>query len=143
MGVLLQHHNAHDNFTQISNVLLRDSRISMKARGVLCQVRSHTAGWVTSERHLVTTSKEGRTAIRSALAELEEHGYLHRETIRNDDGTIKGSTWHTTDDPLNSPIPVFKSPRSGFQTVGNETLKNTNKQEHQHFNNTTLVADQH
>lgn len=123
MATYVHHHQVFDNFAQISNFLLRDRNITHKARGVMCQILSHKAGWVSSEQHLVSTSKEGRTSIRSALAELEKYGYLVREVMRNEDGTVAGSRWHTTGDPVSHPLPMFKAPLSENQTLDNATLK--------------------
>lgn len=110
MSILIKKHNPVDNFVQISNYAARTDVISHKARGILVQLHSHVEGWVTSQKHLISASKEGRVAISSGLAELEEHGFLRREILRNEDGTIRGSRWHLTDDPINHPIQVQETP---------------------------------
>lgn len=90
---------AGDHFTQISNALFRDRRISAKAKGIFGLISTHRAGWrltvVDMARHL----KEGRDAIYSALKELETHGYLTREQERRGDGTLGEMTYAITDVP--------------------------------------------
>ncbi len=67
-----------DEFTQVPNHILRDPRISFKAKGLLCTLLSNQSGkWVS---YLTTLQKfsntEGLTSLRSGLKELEEAGYL-------------------------------------------------------------------
>lgn len=77
------------NFTTLSNVVINDSRLSFRARGVLLNLLSKPASWRTRSIALAAQSpREGRDAIRTAMRELEEHGYLTRERVQNPDGTF-------------------------------------------------------
>lgn len=76
-----------DNYAQIHNAALADGRLSFKARGVLAYMLSRPPGWTTSSERLAAGGKDGDTAIRSALKELEKLGYLRRLKHRNEDGT--------------------------------------------------------
>jgi len=71
------------NLTQASNRLLRNPGITHKAKGVLCLLLSNKEGWTPCITSLCEMSKEGESAIRSALRELEEHGYLLRLKYRD------------------------------------------------------------
>lgn len=64
------------------NAWARDGRLSLRARGLLMLLLSHRSGWDVTLSSLVRENPEGREAIRSAIAELEEHGYLVREQTR-------------------------------------------------------------
>lgn len=77
---------ASDNFAQIANTILQDERLSYRARGVAASMLSRPPGWTTSSERLAQAGKEGREAVRSALRELEEHGYLIRTKARDDKG---------------------------------------------------------
>jgi hypothetical protein len=61
-----------DRFTIISNELLNDNRITDKALGTLVRLLSKPDNWNLNINHLVKTGKQGRTAIRSSIAELEK-----------------------------------------------------------------------
>jgi hypothetical protein len=64
------------NYTVISNKLLRDKNLSLKAVGLLSRVLSLPENWNYSVSGLVSICKENRSAIESTLKELQSHGYL-------------------------------------------------------------------
>lgn len=76
------------NFTVMSNVGLRDERLSFKARGVLAYLLSMPDNWKVSDRHLATIGPDGRHLVQAALKELEECGYLVRERRHTKGGTF-------------------------------------------------------
>lgn len=81
------------NYTCISNQSIRDNRLSFKARGLHHLLLSYPDGWVINRDHLSSdeiSTKDGRTAVASALLELEELGYLVRTRTRNENGQITG-----------------------------------------------------
>lgn len=92
-------------FAQIPNRILRDDRLSYKARGVLGVLLSHRHGFETTLASLCT-SRDGRSAVRAAVKELEEVGYLVRERRRcSKTGRIEGFDW-TLCDPGDMDNPV-------------------------------------
>ena len=84
MAVMRIHKNK--NYTVISNVHLRDKRLSLKAKGLLTLMLSLPEDWDYSVEGLSSICKENRTAIQSALKELEEWHYLKRTKERNEKG---------------------------------------------------------
>jgi hypothetical protein len=74
----------------IHNAAVEDGRMTAKARGVLVYLLSRPVGWSTSSDKLARSEafqREGRDAIREALKELEEFGYLVRNRSQKPDGT--------------------------------------------------------
>ena len=87
MAVMRIHKNR--NYTVISNVHLRDKRMSLKAKGLLTLMLSLPDDWDYSVDGLCSICKENRTAIQSALRELEVCRYLKRTKERNDKGQFE------------------------------------------------------
>ena len=66
--------------------LIRDSRISYRALGVLTRLLSNADNFRMSSTALAHERKEGREAVRAALRELEAAGYIMREKLQNSRG---------------------------------------------------------
>ena len=69
------------NYTVMSNYHLRDTRLTLKAIGLLSKMLSLTDEWDYTTRGLAAICKEGVDAIGAALKELESHGYLVRRQL--------------------------------------------------------------
>jgi hypothetical protein len=107
MPLIRGHHTFDDHFTQIPNDWVRDSRLSLKAIGLLTQLMSHRPGWNMSVSSLARFNKTGVDTIKSAVKELELLGYLTRsgKQEHNEDGTFADYVW-TTADPFQNPATV-------------------------------------
>jgi hypothetical protein len=75
-------------FTVIPNQVLQDSRLSLRARGLLAELLSRSDGYRTDIRKLAQRNPEGRESIAAALRELESFGYLRRITTRLPGGQL-------------------------------------------------------
>jgi len=132
MPLIRGHHTFDDHFTQIPNDWVRDSRLSLKAIGLLTQLMSHRPGWNMSISSLARFNKTGVDTIKSAVKELELLGYLSRSEKQehNEDGTFADYLW-TTADPFQNPDTVKSV--SGKQDTKKNILKEEqpikNKQE--------------
>lgn len=71
------------DFVQIPNAWMRDKRLSRRARGLLAELMTHEPGWKTSMEQLIAGGPEGRDAIRAAIKELENAGYLRRARTKS------------------------------------------------------------
>lgn len=81
------------DFTQIPNGLLRDKRLSFKARGIMAMILTHHDGWDVSQEWIAQQGTEGREAVASAFRELEQLGYCAHGEHRNEQGRIIGHVW--------------------------------------------------
>ena len=84
----------NSNYTVMANYHLRDKRLSLKAKGLLSVMISLPAEWDYTLAGLAYISKEGVSAIRAAIQELEENGYVTRARLRNEAGQL-GDTEYT------------------------------------------------
>ena len=123
MPLIRGYHEFDDQFAQIPNAWLRDSRLSLKAIGLLAQILSHSPGWAMSIVSLAGQNQVGKDQIRSAIAELEKFGYLKREQTRDESNRFAETIW-TPSDPAGFPSSAF--PTSGNPTVKNNNIKKTN-----------------
>lgn len=73
-------------YVVMNNKFLRNKEMSLKAKGLLALCLSLPETWDYSLNGLVAICKENITSIRSGLKELEEHGHLKRNKLKNDKG---------------------------------------------------------
>ena len=132
MPLIRGHHSFDDQFAQIPNSWLRDSRLSLKAIGLLAQIMTHVPGWNMSINSLADRNSVGRDQIRTAIAELEKFGYLTREQSR-EDGKFSETIWRTSD-PIEKPL-------SENSTTVNPTTKNTIPKKNNLKNNERILSD--
>ncbi len=132
MPLIRGHHSFDDQFAQIPNAWLRDSRLSLKAIGLLAQIMTHVPGWNMSINSLASRNNVGKDQIRTAIAELEEFGYLTREQSR-EEGKFAETIWKTSD-PSDKPL-------SDNPTTENPTIKNTIPKEDQIKNNERTLSE--
>ena len=76
------------DYTVMSNHHLRDTSLSLKAKGLLSLMLSLPDDWNFNMRGLSSICKEGLEAIGSALKELEKAGYMVRNQLRGANGRI-------------------------------------------------------
>jgi hypothetical protein len=77
-------------FTTMSNYHFKDRRLSLKAKGLLSMMLSFADDWQYSLNGLAAMNKEGLTAIRATVQELEDYGYLVRRRLRSEQGRLSG-----------------------------------------------------
>lgn len=72
------------NYTVMSNYHFKEKDMSLKAKGLLSLMLSLPANWDYSIAGLVAICKENETAIKSALKELQQFGYVKIDKIMPD-----------------------------------------------------------
>jgi len=108
------------NYTTISNVILRDKRLSLKAKGLLVTVMGLPDTWDFTVQGIATTLKEGRDAITGAIAELIEFDYCTRVDERDADGKFIGIDYTFHEAPILSVVePITENPITDNPPTGN------------------------
>ncbi|QEU83397.1 hypothetical protein [Streptomyces viridosporus] len=108
---------AADQFTQIANGLFRDARLSFRAKGLFGYISTHATGWQVTVADLVSVGPDGRNAVRVALSELQQHGYLIREQLRHADGTLGEIVYSITDCPAATDVGRARAADAAFVSV--------------------------
>ncbi len=88
------------DFTVVPNILLRDTRLSYKAKGIFLQIISVPETWEFSVAGLAALAKESRTAIKSGIEELVACGYLEWLKFTNTQGIFSVEVNVFLPDPL-------------------------------------------
>lgn len=123
-----------NKFTVISNNEVQDKRLSWKARGIFSYLWSMPDNWDFYETEVAKHAPDGRDSLRSGLMELEEHGYLKRERVRNK-GQFGGTAWIITDNPTpktENQTPMLENPTQGSPMSENPTQENPTLQNKYH-----------
>lgn len=100
-------------FTVISNELMRDRRLSLKAKGLQALVLSLPPDWDMTIEGLSSICLECSDTISSILKELEAAGYLSRYRERNSNGRYGQMHYTFFQKPLNS-RPIRDRPDRNF-----------------------------
>ena len=119
-----------NNFTIIPNSLLKDKRLSLKAKGLLCQLLSFPESWDYSISGLSQVTGEGKTSIRSALDCLDKAGYVERKFIRDESGKFLKQEWTIYEmSKLDTNLPESGFPPADNPSTGNGHNKELTNQE--------------
>lgn len=107
-------------FTTVDNVVLNDTNLSWKAKGLFVYLWSQSDEWDFYESEVVKHSTDKVGSLKSGLKELEQQGYLKRKRTRDEKGKFIGNKWILSDNPM------FKNPTLDNPMLENHTLTNTN-----------------
>lgn len=92
-----------DNYTQVSNTLIRDRRVTPKAKGVAVWLLSHSTEYRFTTDAIAEHLGVGVDQVKSAIRELETYGYLERVVLR-EGGRHAGMEYLLDDDPQVSTV---------------------------------------
>lgn len=111
------------SYTVMANHHLRDERLSLKSKGLLSLILSLPDDWRISIEGMTQFSADGKDAIRSAIRELTDAGYITRAQTHSEAGTFSGYDYIVHESPAASPSSGF--PTMEKPTTENPTLRNT------------------
>ena len=116
------------SYTVMANHHLRDERLSLKSKGLLSLILSLPDDWRISIEGMTQFSADGKDAIRSAIRELTDAGYITRAQTHSEAGTFSGYDYIVHETPAASPssgFPTMENPTTGNPTTENPTQRNT------------------
>ena len=125
----------HD-YTVMSNHHLKNRALSLKAKGLLSLMLSLPDDWDYTLQGLAHISLEKVDAIRKAITELENEGYITHTRERDEQGRLRGTEYIIREQPisekptLEKPTlekPTLEKPTLGKPTLENPTQLNNNK----------------
>lgn len=79
-------HNVDRDFTIAPNIIFKDNRLSLKAKGLWLQILSLPENWEFSVKGLSKLAKDNETSISTAIKELIDGKYLKWERKNGADG---------------------------------------------------------
>nr|DAP08741.1 MAG TPA: replisome organizer protein [Caudoviricetes sp.] len=129
---IIHHFDYQHSFTMVPNQILRDSRLSWGARGLMSFIVSQKPGHSLSRQELIDASPMGRMGVKSLIDELQELGYL--EISQSREGGKFGSSIMVAklpgvshSEPLSGlPIAVEPSTVSLHTPLNTKVINNTN-----------------
>ena len=74
--------------------------LTLKAKGLLSLMLSLPDDWNYNMQGLATLSRDGIDSVRSAIKELEHHGYVERHRLRNEYGFYGDTEYIIREVPL-------------------------------------------
>lgn len=110
------------DFTIMSNHHLRNVALSLKAKGLLSLMLSLPENWDYTTRGLARICKDGVDSIGAAIKELEKHGYLTRQRIRDSHGRLGDIEYTIHEQPIATPAP-FSPKRENPEQVNPRQVK--------------------
>ena len=120
------------DYTVMSNHHLRNTNLSLKAKGLLSLMLSLPEEWDYTTKGLARICKDGVDSICAGVRELEEQGYVIRERVRNPNGQL-GSIEYTILEQPRPPErekperenPVLDNPEQALPVSGEPGQGNT------------------
>ncbi|QOV18544.1 helix-turn-helix domain-containing protein [Blautia liquoris] len=145
------------DYTVMANHHLRNTELSLKAKGLLSLMLSLPENWDYTTKGLSLICKDGIDSINATVKELEAHGYITRRRIRNEKGQLTTTEYTIFEQPqspdsadippkrenpiLDNPMlenPILEKPEQGEPILGNPHQLNTYKSNTDLLNNDIL-----
>ena len=119
------------DYTVMSNHHLRDKSLSLKAKGLLSLMLSLPEGWDYTTKGLARICKDGVDSICAGVRELEEHGYVIRQRVRNPNGQFGAIEYTILEQPRppepekpERENPVLDNPEQALPVLGEPEQEN-------------------
>lgn len=111
------------DYTVMSNHHLRNTDLSLKAKGLLSLMLSLPENWDYTTKGLACICKDGIDSINSGVKELETNGYVIRRRLRNEKGQLTTTEYTIFEQPQSLDI-IDTPPKEGNPILDNPILDN-------------------
>ena len=141
-------------YTVMSNHHLRNHTLSLKAKGLLSQMLSLPEDWDYTLKGLAQINRESIDAIREAVRELEQAGYITRSRERDARGCLRGTIYTIYEQPQTQPEPekpaqavpalvqpTLEKPLLDSPALENPTQLNTKRKNKERQNTDPSITD--
>ncbi len=141
-------------YTVMSNHHLRNHMLSLKAKGLLSQMLSLPEDWDYTLKGLAQINRESIDAIREAVRELEQAGYITRSRERDARGCLRGTIYTIYEQPQTQPEPekpaqavpalvqpTLEKPMLDSPALENPTQLNTKRKNKERQNTDPSITD--
>jgi len=121
------------DYTVMSNHHLRNTELSLKAKGLLSLMLSLPENWDYTTKGLSFICKDGIDSINGGIRELEANGYVIRKRLRNEKGQLTITEYtifeqpqppNTNDIPPKGENPILGNPIQEIPVQGKPILEN-------------------
>ena len=89
-----------EDFTCVHNAFIRDTELSIAAKGLLLVMLSLPDNWNFSIVGLQSILPDGKDRVRTTLKDLEKKGYLRRNRICDEKGIVTDWEYCFSDEPI-------------------------------------------
>ena len=141
-------------YTVMSNHHLRNHTLSLKAKGLLTQMLSLPEDWDYTLKGLAQINRESIDAIREAVRELEQAGYITLSRERDARGCLRGTIYTIYEQPQTQPEPekpaqavpalvqpTLEKPMLDSPALENPTQLNTKRKNKERQNTDPSITD--
>lgn len=91
------------NFTVMSNMHLKDKRLSFKSKGLLSVIFSLPPDWKYTLTGFAKIAADGVESVKSTVKELEKYGYVSRRQTRDERGRMSVNEYLVYENPRENP----------------------------------------
>ena len=139
------------DYTVMSNHHLRNKNLSLKSKGLLSQMLSLPDDWDYTLKGLAAINKESVDAIRTAIWELEDAGYVVRTRVRDERGCLRGCDYYVYEYPQTpssgsggsaEPVPPMLEPLASDSAVLENPMQLNKEIQNKEKQNTDLILSE-
>lgn len=135
MATYFVRHKKERDFTMVDNTYIRDEKLSLKAKGLFTFLLHLPEDWIIYMDELPRHFKDGRDAVRKAVQELVDNGYIKRSQKKVAGGRFGSAEYSIIEKPKSrvaqdtpwTAFPSTENPTSVNPWTDNPTLLSTNE----------------